>query len=236
MKSIFRKPNLTVLTYGKILGSRILIRLAVVLCGALIITISGDSANTAQTRQQGRRGIQTDSYRDQQLIDRAQRLTGDGFQFATTTPRGVRVFTREGSARPRAEMMRAIDDGLSELFAVARRNGYDARTQHTDYTVFIARADRTRNRDRQYSPDVALPVEGNYAGSIYDQGGFVYAAGLVVAFDPCAFVVAEHEQDFARVRNIARYEGEHIILYHNDRRRYNATLDHTRARAHPILQ
>jgi hypothetical protein len=236
MNSIFSKLNFTMLINGTILRSGISLRLVFVLCGALIITISLSAVNMAQPRQQGRRNAQTDSYRDQQLIDRAERLTGDEFQFATTTPRGVRIFTRAGGARPRAEMMRAIDDGLSELFAVARRNGYNSRTQHTDYTVFIARPDRTRNRDRQYSPDVALAVEGNYAGSIYDQGGFVYAAGLVVAFDPSAFAVAEHEQDFGRVRNIARYEGEHIILYHNDRRRYNATLDHTRAGAHPILQ
>lgn len=215
--------------------SKPLIRAAFILCGALFIAGGVDIWSAAKMAQEGR-SARAGSYRDGRLVERAERLTSDDFQFTTTTPRGVRLFTRAGGARPRAEMMRAIDDGLSELFAIARRNRYAARTRHADYTVFIARPDRTQNRDREYSPDVALPVDGNYAGSIYDQGGYVYAAGLVVAFDPCAFAVAEHERDYERVRNIARYEGEHIILYHNDRARYNATLDHTRAGAHPILQ
>ncbi len=219
----------------KVLRAKHLIRAALLACTALFI--AGDAAvwSAAQNRQEARDG-RINPQRDRRLVERAQSLTGDDFQFTTTTPRGVRVFTRAGGARPRAEMLRAIDEGLGELFAIALRNGYRARTRHADYTIFIARPDRTRNRDREYSPDVALPVEGNYAGSIYDQGGFLYAAGLVVAFDPCAFAIAEHERDFARVRNIARYEGEHIILYHNDRPRYHATLDHTRAGAHPILQ
>ncbi len=204
------------------------------LCSALI-TGGSSVSNAAKTEHQGR-SAQATSYRERRLVARAESLTGDEFQFNVTTPRGVRVFTRTGGRRPRPETLRAIDDGLGELFTIARRNGYSTRTRHADYTVFIARPDRTRNRDHEYSPDVALPVEGNYAGSIYDQGGFVYAAGLVVAFDPCAFAIAEHEQDFARVSNVARYEGEHIILYHNDRARYRATLDHARAGAHPILQ
>jgi hypothetical protein len=33
-----------------------------------------------------------------------------------------------------------------------------------------------------------------------------------------------------------RYEGEHIVLYNNDRRRFQATLDHSQGGGHPILQ
>jgi hypothetical protein len=36
--------------------------------------------------------------------------------------------------------------------------------------------------------------------------------------------------------NVVRYEGEHLILYHNDRRRFQETSDHTRGGAHPILR
>lgn len=216
-------------------GLKTSLRALFFLCAALLA--AGDATVwSAANMKQENRSAQATSYRDRRLVARAESLTGDEFRFAILTPRGVRVFTRTDGERPRAETLRAIDEGLGELFTIARRNGYSARTRYADYTVFIARPDRTRNRDGEYSPDVALPVEGNYAGSIYDQGGFVYAAGLVVAFDPCAFVVAEHEQDFTRVRNVARYEAEHIILYHNDRQRYHATLDHARAGAHPILQ
>lgn len=163
---------------------------------------------------------------------RAESVTGDTFGFAGTTPGGANFFAR---ARPRAESLRAIDSGLSELFAVARRNGFRARLNHSDYTVFIARPDRTRDRDGKYSPDIAVGAS-QYAGSVYDQGGYVYAAGMVLAFQPCAFVVAEHDRDFRRIHDVARYEGEHLILYHNDRRRYQETYDHSRGGSHPILQ
>jgi hypothetical protein len=33
-----------------------------------------------------------------------------------------------------------------------------------------------------------------------------------------------------------RYEGEHLVLYHNDRRRYQRTFDHSKGGSHPILQ
>ncbi|PYS79111.1 MAG: hypothetical protein DMF66_03870, partial [Acidobacteria bacterium] len=75
-----------------------------------------------------------------------------------------------------------------------------------------------------------------YAGSVYDQGGYIYAAGMVLSTEPCAFLIAEHERDFQRIANVTRYEGEHIVLYHNDRRLYEQTADHSRGGGHPILK
>jgi hypothetical protein len=132
-------------------------------------------------------------------------------------------------------VLTAIDRGFAELFAVARRHGYHTRLNYYDYTVFIARADRTVNNAGQYSPDIAVPA-GQYAGSYYDQGGYVFAAGMVLAFNPSAFIIAEHDRDWQRVSNVVRYEGEHLILYHNDRRLYERTADHSRGGGHPILQ
>lgn len=194
---------------------------ALALCGALLF----QGAVSARAGAQGRRG-------DARLVVNAERVTGDEFPYATTTPRGVRVYAVR---RPPAEALRAIDGGLAELFAVARRHGYAERLSYSDYTVFIARADRTRNRDGAYSPDIALGA-AQYAGSVYDQGGYVYAAGMVLSFQPCAFVVAEHERDWQRVANVARYEGEHLVLYHNDRGLYTKTADHSRGGGHPILR
>jgi hypothetical protein len=132
-------------------------------------------------------------------------------------------------------MLSAIDQGLTDLFAVARKHGYRARLDYRDYTIFIARADRTSDSKGAYSPDVAVPA-GQYAGGDYDQGGFIYAAGMVLAFNPCAFVIAEHTQDFGRVSNVVRFEGEHLVLYYNDRNLYEQTADHSRGGGHPILQ
>lgn len=169
---------------------------------------------------------------DARLLERAENYSGDQFTIETATPRGVRVLA---VSRPRVETLRAIDSGLTELFAVARRHGYRARLNYADYTVFIARADRTRDRAGTYSPDIAVGA-AQYAGSVYDQGGYVYAAGLVLSSQPCAFIVAEHDRDFGRIANVARYEGEHLVLFHNDRALYQKTADHSRGGSHPILQ
>lgn len=169
---------------------------------------------------------------EQQLIARASQITGDSFPLSGRTPRGVRVYAR---TRPQAATLRAIDDGFTELFNIARRHGYRARLEHTSYTVFIARADRNKDSSGNYSPDIAVAA-GQYAGSGYDQGGFIYAAGMVLAYNPSAFIIAEHDRDFGRVSNVVRFEGEHLVLYYNDRALYERTADHSRGGGHPILQ
>lgn len=163
---------------------------------------------------------------------RAEAVTGDRFTVHTTTRRGVRIFA---VATPSAEMLRAIDDGFAELLTVARRHGYSARLNPSDYTVYIARPDRVRDSRGAYSPDVAVS-SGQYAGSVYDQGGYIYVAGMVLEFNHCIFVIAEHDRDLRRVSDIVRYEGEHLVLYHNDRALYQRTADHSRGGGHPILQ
>jgi hypothetical protein len=166
------------------------------------------------------------------LINEAERTTQDSFIFSAQTPKGARVFA---ASKPSSKMLNSIDAGLSDLFTVARRNNYSKRLKYSDYTIFIAKADRTKNSDSQYSPDIVIGA-AQYARSIYDQGGFVYAAGLVLAFNPCAFVIAEHSKDFQRVSDVVRFEGEHLVLYHNHRKRYNKTADHSQGGGHPILQ
>lgn len=169
---------------------------------------------------------------EQRLVARARQITGDAFPVFVRTPRGANVFAR---IAPRPEVLSAIDNGLSELFTIAQRHGYRARLDYSDYTIFIARADRTKDSQGAYSPDIAVPA-GQYAGSGYDQGGYIYAAGMVMAYNPCTFIIAEHERDLSRISNVVRYEGEHLILYHNDRSLYARTADHSRGGGHPILQ
>jgi hypothetical protein len=166
------------------------------------------------------------------VLSEAMRVTGDRFTVTTRTPRGASVYAVN---RPSAVVLNAIDQGLTDLFAVARKNGYYKRLNYTDYSIFIGRADRTVDSQGQYSPDIAVGA-AQYAGSIYDQGGYIYAAGMVISTDPCAFVIAEHTREFNRISNVVRYEGEHLVLYHNDRQRYLATLDHSKGGGHPILQ
>lgn len=192
-----------------------------ILSGALVSTDNG-SVQAAGVQSRG----------GSRLVAQAQAVTGDTFRYSMTTPRGVRVYAVR---KPRAEMLRAIDSGLTDLFAVARRHGYRAQLNFSDYAVFIARADRTQDSGGAYSPDIAIGA-AQYAGSIYDKGGYIYAAGMVLAYQPGTFVIAEHDRDFQRVANVARYEGEHIILYHNDPELFRKTADHSRGGSHPILR
>jgi len=169
---------------------------------------------------------------NERVLSEAQRITGDNFTVSTKTPRGASVYAVK---KPSSAVLNAIDNGLTDLFAVARKNGYRNRLNYSDYSVYIGKADRLKDSAGQYSPDIAVGA-AQYAGSVYDQGGYIYAAGMVISNDPCSFVIAEHTKNFERISNVVRYEGEHLVLYHNDRRRYAATADHSKGGSHPILQ
>ncbi len=175
---------------------------------------------------------QTAAGQNRAVLGEAQKVTGDRFTVATTTPKGARVYAVN---RPSQKMLNAIDSGLQDLFAVARKNNLQNRLNFSDYTIFIARADRTQNSAREYSPDIAVGA-AQYENSVYDQGGYIYAAGMVIGYNPNSFVIAEHTRNFERVSEVVRYEGEHLVLYHNNRRLYNRTADHSQGGGHPILQ
>jgi hypothetical protein len=176
--------------------------------------------------------VEAQNRADRVLINEATRITKDDFSTFTQTPKGARVYAVR---QPSSNMLNAIDKGLADLFAIARKNKYQKRLNYSDYTIFIAKADRTQDSNKNYSPDIAIGA-AQYAGSVYDQGGFIYAAGMVLAFNPCAFVFAEHTKDFHRISDVVRFEGEHLVLYHNDRKLYSKTADHSRGGGHPILK
>ena len=164
----------------------------------------------------------------------AEKISGDRFTFFYRTRSGAQVYS---ARKIGPEMLQAIDDGLSDLFSIAESSRYrfTKRLNYSDYTIFVGRPDRTENKKGKYSPDIAVGA-AQYAGSRYDQGGYVYAAGMVISADSCAFLIADHTKDFERVSRVVRYEGEHIVLYHNDRQEYLRTLDHSKGGGHPILK
>lgn len=169
---------------------------------------------------------------NQTVLREAERITNDKFKVSVTTPKGAKVFAVK---KPNVQMLKKIDQGLTDLFAVSKKNNYRNRLNYSDYTIFIGKADRTKDSQNQYSPDIAVGA-AQYAGTDYDQGGFIYAAGMVISNNPMAFLIAEHTKNYNRVADVVRYEGEHLVLYHNDRRKYNETADHSKGGGHPILQ
>ena len=169
---------------------------------------------------------------DRAIVSQAERVSGDKFGIFSESPKGARIYS---VTRPSSQMLNAIDTGLNDLFNIARKNGYSRKLNYSDYTIFIGKADRTKDSQGNYSPDIAVGA-AQYAGTDYDQGGYIYAAGMVIGYNPNAFLIAEHTKNLQRVSEVVRYEGEHLVLYHNDRRRYQQTADHSQGGGHPILQ
>ncbi len=166
------------------------------------------------------------------VIAEAERISQDAFPNKVKSPKGAKVYSANKLEKV---MLKAIDKGLNELFEVAKKNKYSSKLIYSDYTIFIAKADREKDFQGNYSPDIAVNA-GQYKGSVYDKGGFIYAAGMVIAFNPCAFLIGEHTKDFNRVSDLVRFEGEHLILFHNDKKRFLETQDHSKSGGHPILQ
>ncbi len=136
------------------------------------------------------------------LINKAQRITNDRFTFFAETPRGARIYAVN---KPNNRTLNAVDDGLNNLFAVARKNGYNRRLSYSDYTIFIARPDRTRDSSGQYSSRHCR-YAAQYAGSVYDKGGYIYAAEMVLGYNPAAFVIAEYTGNLQGISDIVRFE------------------------------
>lgn len=166
------------------------------------------------------------------LIREAEKITKDEFPYSVKTKRGAKIFSHKPANE---KLLDSIDNGLTALFEIARKHKYTKRLNYSDYNIFVGQADRKQDSSGSYSPDIAVDP-GQYAGSVYDQGGYVYAAGMVFAYTPCAFIIAEHDRDFQRVSDIVRFEGEHLILYHNNRTLFDSTADHSNGGGHPILK
>lgn len=163
----------------------------------------------------------------------AERISGDRFGFAAQTAKGAQIYSYR---KINSATLKAIDRGLDTLFSIARKYNYNSHLNYSEYTIYIARPDRLKNADGNYSPAFAI-TPAQYAGSIYDKGGYIYVAGMVISDNPSAFLIVEYSvQNLQSVSDIVRYEGEHLILYFNDRRLYNQTADHSKGGRHPILQ
>ena len=61
------------------------------------------------------------------VLATAERVTGDRFTVAVRTPKGAGVYA---VTRPSSTVLNAIDKGLTDLFAVARKHGYYKRLNY----------------------------------------------------------------------------------------------------------
>ncbi|MDQ3181763.1 MAG: hypothetical protein M3Q33_14760 [Acidobacteriota bacterium] len=63
------------------------------------------------------------------VVNKVEKITDDEFPFDTETSKGARVYLVK---KPGSKMLKAINDGLTELFAIARKNRYSKRLNYSD--------------------------------------------------------------------------------------------------------
>lgn len=149
---------------------------------------------------------------------------------AKITPKGATVYSYETVT---AQNLQNIDAGLEKVFDISRRvYGYQNALNYSDYKIVVFKRSRLCTGT---AIGFAVPA-ANYDGTEWDMDpqpgiGVVCAAGLSAAFEtPLAVVV----NDDSVMAEATRFEGEHIILYHNDRMKWQETLTHTNG-GHPLL-
>jgi hypothetical protein len=142
----------------------------------------------------------------------------------------------EDIAAVTADEIRAIEQGLLNCFEKAEKAGYTMPLSLKEYSVAIV-------GDCMRAPESGiwcykLPA-GAYAGTEWDLGGYILAAGQVVSTTPPhgnVIVLPDHKGgDLEQLSTIAMYEAEHIILYHSDREKFEQTQTHGVGTGHPLF-
>lgn len=149
---------------------------------------------------------------------------------AKKTPRGATVYSYENVTPANLEK---VDDGLARVFDIASRvYGYKNGLNYSDYRIILFK------RSKLCTTAAGFAVNApDYDGTEYDKDprpgfGVVCAAGLSAEFEsPLAVIV----QDDPTILLATRFEGEHLILYVNDRWKWQETLFHGNGSGHPIL-
>lgn len=158
-------------------------------------------------------------------------------KYRKVTPQGVSV---RSANKISDQTLSDIDAGLQDLFNIVRRKPYDYQNfvAHGNYEVALF----PRNTKRCENPAFTIQrfdqpryPDGYDQHPVFDKdpkiGSVILCiAGIVTEFDPQGtFVIVD---DAATTRTVTRYEGEHIVLYHNDRRRWGDTIG---LHSHPLL-
>lgn len=152
-----------------------------------------------------------------------------------TQASGLQIWVEQGAGISPAEI-EAIERGLLRCFEKARVRGYD-RPLHLDEYIVAIIADSERSPEAQIW-SYKLPA-GPYAGTEWDLGGYILAAGQMIAGgEPYGNIIAipdHHGTDLDQLAEIAMYEAEHLIALHCDAELYEATKVHGQGQGHPIF-
>lgn len=149
------------------------------------------------------------------------------------TPKGIPVHSGDAISQ---DVLPRIDAGIDKLFRIAAAppNSYDVSDMtHSYFNVWLYRRAPS-------CTDAAFLVEATgspYADTIWDKDprpghAMVCAAGMNVNEEGGGMVLVN---DVDMLETVARYEGEHLLLYRKDRKRWTDTMYHADGTGHPLL-
>lgn len=143
------------------------------------------------------------------------------------TPMGVNIYSKNGTD------ISGIDETMAVLFNDAQRLGYTNMISFSDYSVFVL----DNCEDRNGVPSFRMRAD-SYDGTVYDINpetgvGEIYASEYVImdwmGYPTNSFVVCSGNATVT-----VRYGAEHIILFNNNRDRYEETKIHFTG-GHPLF-
>ena len=153
----------------------------------------------------------------------------------TVTANGLNIKIEKGAKCPPSDID-AMERGLTRCFEKARAVGYDTPFNLSAYTIVIL-GDAMRAPESQ-TLCYKLPA-GPYAGTQWDLGGFILAAGQCVYIGGATgnvIAIPEHNgQDLEQLALISEYEAEHVILFYCDPAKFEATKVHGQGQGHPLF-
>lgn len=145
------------------------------------------------------------------------------------TPKGASV---GGYTMPEGVILQRADEGLTELFRLSRQYDYTYGLYYGFWQVWLF-----ETSTKCIAPGFTVRADGSPWDNLPPPNDFdkdprpgkvlLCVAGMTVG--DSAMLVANHESHMA---NIVRFEGEHLVLLHNDRPKYEATAG---VHAHPLI-
>lgn len=159
-------------------------------------------------------------------------------------PSGLRLWVEKGATVTDDEIW-AIQDGIREVLSrpVIAERGYTKCLRVSDYIVVVLAHSVRAPESQVWSQKI--PV-AQYGGGIFDSGGFVYAAEIVVG-SALNNVIGVPDQMGENItlpngqtdrEEMAAAVGagvEHCVLAHNDPVEFARTLTHTATSGHPLF-
>lgn len=154
-----------------------------------------------------------------------------------SSPRGTKVYPEAGVTADEKEL-ESIDIGLTTTFDKVRCNYPNTPQKHpgfdyAEWEVALFVSEVTPGGNVAFR----VPCDG-YCGTQYDQGGFIYAGGMVtgVVGDSYTISLPDVKLDkYDGLANGAEFEAEHWWLATVDAAKYEATKIHGIGQGHPII-